>query len=341
MNTFMLKTKAFMGNHGTDIACYGGCAAIVAGSILACRATLKIDEMAKKDADDIAAIREKYSVKYKNLKKKGKKINGVAGADNGNDRVRMVLTKEGSRAVAKHYAKCIARYALAAAPAIALIGGGCAANIYAHYKEKSGRLQMTGIAMGALATLGRYRAEMRSERGEEAEKKFYYGVKEREVEKTDEKGKKKKVKEEYIDNDICKSDFAKYFGRDYSEAATGCIEADIMFLKGVERSATRKLARDKWLTVNDLYQMLRLRDAAGQRYAVKGGNNVGWVYDPYHPENNIIDLGIYNKYRKENQDYINGREENILIDPNVNCLDLSNALWGLDMKTPDPMLFQD
>lgn len=339
MNTFMVKTKAFIGNHGTDIACYGGCAAIIAGSILACRATLKINRMAEKDAAEIEELKKKYSVQFKKMKKGGKK--NASGNNNGDDGVEYKLTKEGRKAVSRKYAKCIGKYILAAAPAVALIGGGCAANIYAHHKEKSGRLQMTGIAMGALASLGRYRAEMAKERGEEAEKKFYYNVKENEKEEVDEKGKKKKVKEEFADVDICKSDFAKFFGVDYSDAATGYPEADLVFLKNVERAATRRLRTEKWLSVNDLYHMLRLKDSAGQRYAVKGGNNAGWVYDKEHPENNIVDLGLYNLKKTGNHDYINGYNDVILIEPNINCLDLSNALWGLDMKTPDPMLFQD
>lgn len=340
MNTQVIKTKAkaFLGKHGTDIACYGGCAAIGVGVFFACKATLKINEMSKKDIEIANMIKEKYAVSYKERKVKK---HGNSGADNSGVRKVPVLSKEGNRALTKHYLGVAARYGLACLPAALLIGGGMVANICAHRTEKKGRLEMTGIAMGALATVKKYRDEMRRERGDEAEKKFYYGVEEKEKESKDEKGKIKKEKEEVLPKDVNISDFAKFFGVDYSEAATGYPESDLVFLKNAERSLTRRLARDKWLTLNDAYKALELRDAAGQRYGVKGGNNIGWVYDKDHPENNMVDFGLFNLKKTNNQDYINGYNDVILIEPNVNCLDLSSALWGLDMKTPDPMLFQD
>lgn len=337
---FKIKTKAFIGKHGTDIACYGGCAAIGVGVFFACKATLKINEMAKEDAKKAEEIKQKYKVGVNIKKGKGKKNGSVNDAGSSNNES-VELSKEGRRALSKHYIGTIARYGLTCAPAALLIGGGMAANIFAHHKEKSGRLEMTGIAMGAMATLKKYRDEMRRERGDEAEKKFYYGVKDVEKEVVDEKGKKKVEKEEVIPKDINTSDFAKFFGVDYSNAATGYPEADIIFLKNVERTATRKLAQDKWLTLNELYKMLELRDAAGQRYGIKGGNNIGWVYDKDHPEQNIVDLGLYSGKKTNNRDYVNGYNDVILVEPNVNCLDLSSAMWGLDMKTPDPMLFKD
>lgn len=335
--TFKTKTKAFVGKHGTDIACYGGCTAIGIGVFFACRATLKINEMAKKDAEMAELIKEKYAVAVKERKDK----NGNHRADNGNSGKSVVLSKEGRKALTKHYVNTAARYGLACLPAAFLIGGGIAANIFAHRKEKSGRLEMTGIAMGAMTALSKYRRKFAEEHGEDAEKKFYYGVEEKEKEVVDEKGKKKVEKEEVLPKDVNVSDFAKFFGKDYSDAATGYPEEDLIFLKNLERSLTRRLARDKWLTLNDCYKAMCLIDAAGQRYGVKGGNNIGWVYDKDHPENNIINFGLYNLDRTENKDYINGYNDVILVEPNVNCLDLSNALWGLDMKTPDPLLFKD
>ena len=343
MGNFGVKAKAWLGNHKTDIACYGGCTAIGIGVFFACKATLKINDMAKEDVKNIEEIKKKYKVSVKTVsKKKGKgKKNGGSGTDNSNSREVIQLSKEGRRELTHYYFRTALRYGAACAPAALLIGGGMAANIYAHKTEKAGRVQMTGIAMGALASLKRYRDKFKEEHGEEAEKKFYYGVKEHEKEVEDEKGKKKTVKEEVLPKDVDISDFAKFFGQDYSDAATGYPEADLVFLKNVELSATRKLARDKWLTLNELYKMLELRDAAGQRYGVKGGNNIGWVYDKDNPEGNKVDLGLYNLNRTNNHDYINGFNDVILIEPNVNCLDLSKALWGLDMNTPDPMVFQD
>lgn len=331
-----VKTKGFFKAHGSDIGCYGGCVAIGVGVILACKATLKVNEKAKEDSAKVEEIKKQFKLDIK----AGKKLKKGEKHANSNDSELIQLHKEGNKQLTKHYVSSIGRYCLYYTPAALLIAGGMAANIAAHRSEKKGRLEMTGIAAGLAASLKKYRDKFKEEHGEEAEKEFFYNVKKQEKEVVDDKGKAKKVEEKVLPKDIDISDFAKFFGVDYSDAATGYPEADLVFLKNVERSATRKLAEDKWLTLNELYKMLALRDAAGQRYGIKGGNNIGWVYDKDHPEQNIVDLGLFSLQKTGNQDYVNGFNDVILIEPNVNCLDLGNAMWGLDMKTPDPDLFR-
>lgn len=330
MNNLKLKTNAFMKKNGTKVAFYGGMGSIAIGCGLLCKATLKINSMAEQDAKKIADIRKKWEEE-----------DGNSRLDSRGPRRGHKLCKQGRRELSNCYLRTGARYCLTAAPAAILILGGMGACTYAFNKEHNGRMQMTGVAMGYLATLNKYRKKYADEHGEEAEKKFYYGVKEEEKEVKDEKGKVKKVKEEGLPKDVDISDFAKFFGKDYSDAATGYPEADLIFLKNIERAATRKLARDKWLTLNEVYKMLELRDGAGQRYGVKGGNNIGWVYNKDNPEENQVDFGLFNLKKTENKDYINGYNDVILIEPNINCLDLGNAMWGLDDKTPDPMIFQE
>lgn len=353
MNTqnIKLKTKAFFKAHGSDIGCYGGMAATVLGTVLACRATLKVNREAEEDNKKRDEIRAKYKMDILTLKemdkknkksKKGKEVknDGNTKLDTSNDRELIKLHREGSRELTHHYLRTGLRYGLHYLPSALLIAGGCFAIGKAHHAEKRGRLEMTGIATAAVAKLAQYRAKYRDEHGVEEEKEFFHGIDKVKKEETDEKGKKKVTEEKVARKDINYSDFTKFFGVDYSTAATGYPEADLVFLKNVERAATRKLAEDKWLTLNELYKMLCLRDAAGQRYGVAGGNNIGWIYDKDHPENNIVDLGLYNLKKTGNMDYINGMNDVIIVEPNVNCLDLGNAMWGLDMKTPDPDLFR-
>lgn len=336
LKNFKVKAVGFGKKYGTDIAVYGGSAAIVAGVVLACKATLKVNTEAEEDAKKADEIRAKYKLEKK--VKGGKKD---ARSNSRESRELVELHKEGNRALLKHNTRCIGRYVRHYSVPALLIGGGIAGSIWAHGKEKSEKNAAVAYAAGLAASLKKYRDEMRRERGEEAEKKFFYDVKEEKKETVDEKGKKKTEVVETVDKDVDRSDFAKYFGVDYSTAATGYAEADLMFLKQVEITATRKLREDKWLTLNELYKMLRLVDGAGQRYGVKGGNNIGWVYDKDDPDGNKVDLGIYNPNKVANRDYVNGYNDVILIEPNVNCLDLGKAMWGLDMKTPDPDLFRD
>ena len=342
MGNLKMRTKAFLGKHGTDVMCYGGCGMIVLGTVLTCRGVLKINAEAEEDTKRIEAIKAKYALTEASEKpKKGGKKNGNRKSGRKSSGSAVKLSREGNKALRGAYLRTFGRYCRHIAPGAALELAGMSLNIAAHRTEKAGRLQMTSIAAGYAASLMKYRKKFAEEHGEEAEKEFYYGVEKQKKEELNEKGKKVTKEEKLIRRDIDTSDFAKFFGVDYSDAATGLIEADLVFLKGVERTATRKLCEDGWLTVNEFYKMLCLKDAAGQRYGIRGGNNVGWVYDKDHPENNFVDMGLYAAEKVNNRDYINGYNDVILIEPNINCLDLGNALWGLDMKTPDPDLFRD
>ena len=343
MGNLKMKLKAFGGKHGTDMMCYGGCGMIVLGTVLTCRGVLKINAEAEEDTKRIEAIKAKYALTEASEKpKKGKgKKNGVVKSGRKSSGRAVKLSREGNKALRRAYIRTFARYAAHIAPGAALELAGMGLNIAAHRTEKAGRIQMTSLAAGYAASLAKYRKKFAEEHGEEAEKEFYYGVEKQKKEETNEKGKKVTKEEKVIRRDIDTSDFAKFFSPDYSTAATGYIEADLCFLKGVERTATRKLCEDKWLTLNELYKMLCLVDAAGQRYGIRGGNNIGWVYDKDHPENNFVDLGLYASEKTMNQDYVNGYNDVVLLEPNVNCLDLSSAMWGLDMKTPDKDLFRD
>ena len=337
---FKIKTKGFFKAHGTDIACYGGCAAIGVGTILACKATLKVSKQFEEDEKAKSELIKEFKLDIKSGKKKFVKGGKKDGADNISDSELAELHKQGRKALRKHNLRRAGRYCRAFAPSALLILGGMTANVCAHRTEKKGRLEMTGIAAGLAATVKKYRDKFKEEHGEDAEKEFYYGVEKKEKEVTDEKGKVKKEEEKVLPKDIDISDFAKFFGVDYSDAATGYPEADLVFLKQTEAAATRKLAKDKWLTLNEVYKMLALRDAAGQRYGIAGGNNIGWVYDKDNPEGNKVDFGLFNLKKTNNMDYVNGYNDVILIEPNVNCLDLGSAMWGFDMKTPDPDLFR-
>ena len=50
----------------------------------------------------------------------------------------------------------------------------------------------------------------------------------------------------------------------------------------------------------------------------KAGQIVGWIYDEKHPVgDNFVDFGIFNIHNPSNRDFINGYEEAILLDFNV------------------------
>lgn len=130
-----------------------------------------------------------------------------------------------------------------------------------------------------------------------------------EVEETDEKGKKKKVKKEIskFKDPSEYSDFARFFD-ETNPLWTKNPEYNLMFLKAQQEQATRLLRAKKHLFLNDVYEMIGI-DPTPE------GQAVGWLYNGPNSDN-FVDFGIYD----DNQqciDFVNCRTDSILLDFNV------------------------
>ena len=90
-------------------------------------------------------------------------------------------------------------------------------------------------------------------------------------------------------------------------------EHNLTYLKMVEHDLNKKLkyGKDGFVVLNDLYDALGIpRTEDGFKY--------GWIYDEVEPNgDNYIDLGIYDISKDANRRFVNGYENVILIDPNV------------------------
>ena len=91
-----------------------------------------------------------------------------------------------------------------------------------------------------------------------------------------------------------------------------------MFLKAEQNYANDRLRARGYLFLNEVYERLGIKQT-------KAGQIVGWVYDTKEPiGDNYVDFGIYNTNIEKTRDFVNGYENVILLDFNVdgNILDL-------------------
>lgn len=116
--------------------------------------------------------------------------------------------------------------------------------------------------------------------------------------------------------DVEVSPYAKFF----DDACVGWSrdpEANLMFLKAQENYANDLLEARGHLFLNDVYNMLGMPNT-------KTGQVVGWVYNVENPiGDNHVDFGIYDEH---NSNFVNGYENTILLDFNVD----GNILEYLD-----------
>ena len=275
-----------------------GIAAVVSGGVLACKATLKVDDIldeTKEDLDKIHAVKD--------------------AVDSGEE------LPDGETYSDKDYAKDLTTvYSRAAMgmlklywPSIVLGCGGIVA-ILGGYRILNGRfIAATAAAATAENILAEYRNRVRSELGDEMDRHFRYGTQKMkdiqvDTDEVDDEGnvKTKKVKEAEVITGLGYSEYARFFDS-ASEHWQKSPEYNLLFLKQQQQYANDLLQTRGHIFLNEVYDMLGLpRTSAG---AV-----VGWVKgygDDY------VDFGMYDYTREVVRDFVNGYESVILLDFNV------------------------
>ena len=289
--------------HSPEILITLGIVGTVASAVMACKATLKVNEIKEETKETLDKIHEATET-------------GVTEA--GEEYTEKDSKKDLTIAYAQTGLKLVKLYG----PSVAL----GTLSILSIVKSNSILNKRNAALAAAYATVDRgfkeYRGRVVERFGEELDRELKYNIKAKEVEETivDEKGKEKKVKKtvKTVDrNDI--SGYARFF-EEYTVDENGnrcknpywneSNEYNILFLNGQQRYANDLLRAKKRLFLNDVYEMLGLPRS-------KEGQIVGWIYDENNPDgDNYIDFGMF-RSNQNYSDFVYGVDESILLDFNV------------------------
>lgn len=278
-----------------------GIVGVVASTVMACKATTKLNDILKDSEEQINQVHEATT----DIKLAGKYTEEDAKKD-----LFIIYVQTGVK-VAKLYA-----------PAV-LVGGLSLASILTSHKILKTRNVAIAAAYKAVDKgFKEYRSRVVDRFGEEIDKQLRYNIKAKEIETVtvDEKGKEKIEKEVVQVSEFDPeqySEYAKFFdnGNPYWEKDA---EYNLMFLRNQEKYANDKLQANGYLFLNEVYDMLGIPKT-------KAGQVVGWIYDKNHPiGDNYVSFGIYDINKPANRDFVNGIERTILLDFNVdgNILDM-------------------
>lgn len=276
--------------HSPEILMVTGTIGVVTSAVMACKATLKVNDILEETKQDI------------------EKINGVLENEEYADKY---SEEDSKKDLAIVYAQFGIKFIKLYGPSILLGTLSLGAMI-----TSNNILRKRNVALAAAYTVLNkgfkdYRSNVIERFGEKIDKELKHNIKAKTFETVtvDENGKEKKTKEEV---DICDeiSDFARFFDEG-SRYFTKDPEYNLMFLKNQERYANDKLKAKGYLFLNDVYRMLDIPET-------KAGQIVGWIYDEKCPNgDNYVDFGIYNTNREKSRDFVNGYEKVILLDFNV------------------------
>lgn len=283
--------------HSPEILLVCGIVGTVAGTVLACKATLKLNDILEETNDDV------------------KKIKDVEA----NESIVEYTSDDAKKDLTIVYTKTALKIAKLYSPAL-IIGGLSMASLVGSHNILSKRNMALAAAYATVdGGFKKYRNRVIEKFGDKVDKELRFGTKSEKIEEkvVDEKGKEKKVKKDVdVIHDITDfsgySDFAKIFDES-SEYWEDDSSFNLTFLKHQESYANDLLKAKGHLFLNEVYDMLGIK-------RTKAGQVVGWIYDPKnedHKGDNYVTFGIYNVRSQANRDFINGYEDCVILDFNV------------------------
>ena len=285
--------------HSPEILMITGVVGIITSGVMACKATLKVNDIleeAKSDIEKVHTILNDESVteeKYSEMDSK--------------------------KDLAAIYVQTGLKLAKVDGPSL-IIGTLSITSMFA----SNNILRKRNVALAAAyavvdKSFKEYRGRVIDRFGEEVDRQIKYNLKTIKVDEviTDENGKEKKVKKKievggpdmYSPYAIIFDETNPYWEKD--------AELNKFFLQSRQAQANDKLRANGYLFLNDVYEMLG-------HEKTKAGQVVGWVYDPDSGEgDNYVDFGLYDIYTKPKYEaeakaaFINGYERSVIIDFNV------------------------
>lgn len=287
------RTGLILQKSSPEIMLGVGVAGIVVGTVLACRATLKVEKIVKDTKDKLETIEA--------AKKEYTESNPEIYSE-----------KDYKRDTALVYVKTGVDLATLYMPAIAVTGISIALIVGSHHI-----LNRRNTALAAAYKLvdegfKRYRERVKEEYGEEAEQKLRFGQKEVKVVEKNAKGKEvEKTKKILGDHDVTPYSFV--FSEETATQYKRSYDHNLTLLRSFERYANDRLNIRGHIFLNEVLDDLGLERTSA-------GAVVGWVkgYNPHNPGNDrYITFGLEDPVNEEKRDAREAMEQPFFLNFNV------------------------
>ena len=291
--------KGKVEKHSPEILMGVGVVGVIATTVTACRATMKLNDI----LDECEETRDKIKSVQEN----------PAYDDRYSD-------EDAQKDLTINYVQTGVKIAKLYAPSVALgvLSVGCLVGSHSVMQKRNAALSAAYLTVDK--SFKEYKQRVIDRVGEEVEKEIRYGIKAEEVVETvtDEDGNETTVTETVkMMNPNLYSDYARFFD-EASPYWQKDPEYNLVFLKAQQQYANDLLRAKGRLFLNDVYDMLGIEKT-------KAGQIVGWVYDPENPNgDNFVDFGIYDMSKERVRAFVNGYEATILLDFNVD-----GNIWDL------------
>ena len=291
------KVSFKLKKHSPEILIVTGVVGIIASTVMACKATTKVNDIVDETKETIDTIHDSV----------GK---GLHTSD-GEEYTQEVANKDLAIVYVQTGLKFVKLYGPSVALGIASIGCIVGSN---HILRK--RNVALAAALTAMETSFKdYRRRLIDRFGKDLDRELRFGIKAKEVEEktVDENGKETTITKtvEVVDPNAIHSIYSVVFCEGNS-GWTRNAELNKVFLIQQQNYANDKLRLNGILTLNEVYDMIGApRTAYGQV--------AGWVYtEDGSIGDNFVDFGIFDVNNEKACDFVNGYEKSIILD--FNCI---------------------
>lgn len=271
------RTGLKLQKRSPEILMAVGITGIVMGTVMACRATTKLDVVLEEHEELIDDVKTDAGLTENDYRKE----------------------------LAKTYAKTGLKIAKLYAPAVTMEVAAIGCILGSHGIMKKRNVALMAAYKAVEQSFNDYRQRVIEEFGEEKDYDLKHGIQHEKV-KVDEDGKKvTKTLNKADPNNI--SQYARFFDA-ASKEWQGIPEYDLMFLKSQQNYMNDLLHARGHVFLNEVYDALGLERS-------RAGAVVGWILTK--DGDNFVDFGIFDGDRPRTRAFVNGTEENILLDFNV------------------------
>lgn len=279
----LFKAGLLLKKHSHEILTYGGIVGGIGAAVLACRATLKLEDTLETGKEEIDAVKTNFEYPEAPSKEERKELS-IAYGRTTVDVVKLYL------------------------PAVTL-GVASVASILAGHNIISKRSAAYAAAYTAVNDqLKGYRERVAARYGEDVEHELYYDMQDEDIstENPDGSVDTVTVKKPGVKGD---SPFCRYFDKTILTWKNDA-ESNRFFLGRQQDSANRILKAQGFITLNEVYDLIGFKKTSA-------GIVAGWIYDEDNPlGDNQVDFGMYTD-DEETRRFINGLEPSVLLDFNV------------------------
>lgn len=289
------KSGLMFEKHSPQILLGVGIVGVIASTVMACRATMKVNEVLEDHKEKVGKIDYAWQ----------KVQDGEISLDEYSE-------KDKQKDLVVTYTQTAAHFIRLYGPSVTLGAASIACIITGHKILHRRNLALIAAYKAVEQGFAAYRKRVIEEHGEDVDYMYKHGLRKQEVVEmayTDQDGVKHKAqkKQVVVQDPNGMSVYARFFD-EACEQWSKNPEYNLMFLRSQQNYYNDMLKVRGHVFLNEVYDALGIP-------RTQAGAIVGWVYDG--DGDNFIDFGIFDGDRPRARDFVNGYERSILLDFNV------------------------